>query len=126
MKQFILGTLILALLSSCNSGNTIEEVPNPESTQPIATSAPQEEETENTCSCETPCPCSTCEEEEDACPENSLLPDPSIGQGLPSGAVPWVDEGQPHSSEAVPSIGEATTGHNPNYSQWTNWNGVAR
>lgn len=58
---------------------------------------------------------------QDQRPQNSLLPNPNIGQGLPSGAVPWTN-----SDGNVPGMGEETAGHNPDNSQWTNWNGTAR
>lgn len=54
-------------------------------------------------------------------PQNTLLPNPNIGQGLPEGAVPWVTP-----DESISPVGEATTGHNPDNTQWTNWNGIAR
>lgn len=53
--------------------------------------------------------------------QNTLLPNPNVGQGLPSGAVPWTN-----SEGKVPEQGEETSGHNPDNSQWTNWNGTAR
>lgn len=54
-------------------------------------------------------------------PPNTLLPDPNIGQGLPSDAVPWAN-----SDSLLPPEGEATSGHNPNNTPWTNWSGIER
>lgn len=59
--------------------------------------------------------------DEDDVTQNTLLPNPNIGQGLPSGAVPWTQ-----SDDNVPPEGEETTGHNPDNRQWTSWNGTAR
>lgn len=53
--------------------------------------------------------------------EDTLPSYQGIGQGIPEGAVAWGD-----GMADVPPVGESTLGHNPENTQWTNWDGIAR